>query len=117
MTSALRFRIFAAVGVLLFGLWTFRVVRGNIDALDLTMWGMAPQILALLILWRAKTRRTVLTAALLIVIFWILGYTVFFHGGPVGLFLPMDELVLLAVVFSLVGIGSALRRALLSEFR
>jgi hypothetical protein len=109
MSRTLLLRVAASLAVSIYGLVTYLTVRGNSDAMSLTIWGTSPHLAALFVVLCARDIRKLLVAVVAIALFWVTGLTVFHSGGARGLFLPLWELILLSVAFVVVSLSS--RRA------
>lgn len=93
MLSRWPLRLIAIFLVLLFAVTTFIKVRGNVDAIELTLWGTSPHLMALAVLLAARDPWLRRCAGLAIGLFWLSGVAVFFRGGPAAIFLPVAEII------------------------
>ena len=109
MSQILLLRVAATLAVSLYGLVTYLAVGGNIDAVSLTIWGTSPKLAALLVVLSARDIWKIWVAVVAIALFWVAGLAIFHSGGARGLFLPLWELILLAVAFLVLSLPS--RRA------
>ena len=106
MSVILLLRVTATLVVLGFGLLTFSALRGNPDAIGLTIWGTSPHLIALLFVLSARDVRKVWAAMVAIVLFCVAGVSIFHSGGARGLFLPLWEMGLLAVASMVLSLAS-----------